>query len=402
MVNKFLFPKSGAEVSTMATGRLLEEKGHSVAFWGMKHPRNADYPYSNKFVSYIDYNEPRGIVAKIRNAANLLYSLEAREKIESVINDFNPDIVHVNNIAHQLSPSILSVFKKHRIPVIMTLRDFKMVCPAYLMFLGGEPCEFCRGGNYYNCLLHKCTKNSSLKSLLNTVEMYLHHSIFDIYGTIKTFISPSKFMFNKVKEMGFKKNIVHLYNFTNKNIADTKSIAYGDYIVYVGRLSAEKGLFTLIDGVKKTGIALKIIGDGPLLESLQKKIAAEKLYTIELLGHKDGEELDMLIKGCAFSVISSEWYENNPRSVIESFAFGKPVIGSRIGGIPELIIDNVTGLTYEPGNPEDLEEKILSFFSDKSLIEKLGKNALRFVRDEFNEEKHYTGLMGIYSEAKNR
>ncbi len=399
LINKFLYPKGGDAISTLATGELLRRKGHEVEFWGMQHPLNPSYTYADYFVAFKDYYSHMSIQQKLHEATNIIYSFEAQRKLKRVISIFKPDIVHLNNFAHQISPSILMTLSKFQIPSIMTMSDYKLVCPTYSMLLNGKPCELCENGAYFHCFLKKCTKGSILKSTINSVEMYLHHTVFNIYNRINIFISPSLFMLNKVKELGFNKKVVHLRNFVH--CANMRSYAEspGNYIVFIGRLSPEKGLFTLLDAMKKSGILLKIIGDGPIKESLQAKAEKESINNVEFLGYQSGESLEKLIANCAFSVITSECYENNPRSVIESFAYGKPVIGSRIGGIPELVMNNETGFTHEPRNAIDLREKIAYLFNKPQLIVSLGKNARTFVERECSADIHYEKLMSIYRTA---
>lgn len=396
LVNKFLYPKGGADISFFETAKLLENQGHKVIFFSMRHPNNLSSPYSEYFVSKVDFNESGSTLAKIKAMGRIFYSFEAKRKIERLIEDEQPDIVHLNNIYHQISPSILDIFAKYKMPTVMTLHDYKLICPAYLMLARGKICEKCKEKKYYWCFLKKCTKNSYLKSLLNTLEMYLHHKILHIYDLIDIFISPSMFLKGKLKEMGFQKEIVYIPNFT-----DTKDYLPGHNsnektICYFGRLSREKGLFTLIDAVKGLDAILKIIGEGPLEESLELKVESEKVDNVEFLGYKKGEGLKEEIRKSMFVVLPSECYENNPRTVIEAFALGKPVIGSRIGGIPELVQDEKTGFTFEPGNAEDLRDKTKYLMSYPEKISEMGRNARKFVEKELNPEKHYKQLMKVY------
>jgi len=325
--------------------------------------------------------------------------MEAKCKIERLIKLEKPDIVHLNNFAHQISPSILDVFRKHKISVVMTMHDYKMVCPAYSMFSNGKPCEKCKNGKYYQCFLKKCTKDSYIKSLLNTIEMYFHHKILHIYDTIDVFISPSKFLMNKVRNMGFKEQIVFLPNFVNIQDFQPSYEWQEESIVYVGRLSYEKGLETLLNAIKKININLKIIGDGPMKESLKFKVKREKINNVVFLEYRTGNELKDEIRNSMAMVLPSECYENNPRSVIESFALGKPVIGARIGGIPELVKDGETGFTFEPGNVNDLRLKIERLLENPDKIIEMGKKARKFAEENFGQEKHYQRLMEIYRMA---
>ena len=284
----------------------------------------------------------------------------------------------------------------------MTMRDYKLVCPSYAMLVKGVPCEKCKGGRYYHCFLNKCTKGSQLKSLVNTAEMYLHHKILRIYDNIQVYVSPSKFLQNKVMEMGLNKKVEYLPNFTDIEKTQPDYEWQEESLVFVGRLSYEKGIETLISAVKNMPVKLKIIGGGPLKENLLAKIKDEEIGNVSFLGYLKGDELFDQFKKTMMLVIPSEWYENNPRTVIEAFALGKPVIGARIGGIPELVKDGETGYTFESGNTEDLREKINYVLNNKDLIPEMGKKARKFVEKELNPEIHYAKLMKIYQSAINK
>ena len=399
LINKFLYPKGGAEIYTMATGNLLKRKGHEVLFWGMHHPENQEYSTRSYFVDYVDYERKENLTNQLKAAVNLLYSFKAKANMKRLIEQERPDIVHLNNIYHQISPSILDVFAREDIPTVMTLHDYKLVCPSYLLLTDGKPCERCKGGNYYHCFFNTCTKDSYAKSFLNVVEMYLHHTILHIYEKVDIFISPSKFLKKKILEMGLKGKVIYLPNFID-GLAQKPSFGWTEKsIVYFGRLSAEKGLFTLLDAVKDIEIQLKIIGDGPLAEELKLKASEDHISNVVFRGYKKGKELREEIEKSMIVIVPSECFENNPLSVIEAFALGKPVIGSRIGGIPELVRDGETGYTFSHGNAEDLREKIGFLLKDTKKIFEMGQKAREFVDGELNVEVHYTKLMDIYREA---
>ncbi|MBF0329899.1 MAG: glycosyltransferase family 4 protein [Nitrospirae bacterium] len=399
LINKSLYPKGGDAVSTLTTGVLLVSKGHHVNYWGMNHPLNPDYPFKNYFVENVDYHALNSYKKKMMMAVNLLYSFKAKRKLEKLFKEFKPDIVHLNNFAHQISPSILHVLKKYDIPSVMTMRDYKLVCAPYNMLLNGKPCEKCKDGKYYQCLINKCVQNSFSKSLLNTMEMYFHHNILHLYDLIDTYISPSIFLKAKCEEMGLKKQIEYLPNFVNLTEFTPQYKEEENTIVYFGRLSNEKGLVTLIEAMKGINATLRLIGDGPSRNDLEAMVRSEKNNNVEFLGFKTGDELKGLIRQSMFVVLPSEWYENNPRTIIEAFALGKPAIGARIGGIPELVKDNETGLTFEPGNADDLAEKIGILLRDDELRIRMGKNARDFAERELNTEKHYQRLMELYNMA---
>lgn len=399
LINKFLYRRGGDAIATLNTGNLLHSKGHRVGFWGMAHPANPRYSYDELFVSNKDFNTPANLSQRIRLAVNILYSWEAKIKIEKLIRLDRPDIIHLNNFAHQISPSVLHSFKKYNIPVVMTMHDYKNVCASYSMLVKEKICEACRGERYYQCFLKSCVKNSRAKSLFNTVEMYLHHKVLHIYDLIDIFISPSMFLKNKVEEMGFKRRIIPLPNFVN---VEEYTPQYGwteEYIVYFGRLASEKGLFTLIEAVKGLDVKLKIIGDGPLRRGLEDRVNHLSLKKVELLGYKTGNELKDIVRNSMLVVVPSEWYENFGLVIGESFALGKPVIAACIGGIPESVKDNETGLTFEPGNAQDLADKIRTLIKQPDLIVEMGKKARRFAESKLNREEHYSGLMAIYQQA---
>lgn len=401
LVNKYFYKRGGAETYFFETARLLRQNGHAVEIFSMKHPRNLESVFQQFFVSYIDYDD-HSLSNIIKASSRLLYSVEAKRKIEKLLNR-KPDIVHLNNIYHQISPSIISTIKKFQVPVIMTLHDFKMVCSSYAMLANNRICEACKHGKYYNCFLAKCFKNSRLKSLLGTIEMFLHHKVLKIYDQVDIFISPSKFVKHKLAEMGFKGKIIYLPNFVNIKQFQPQYSWKEEAIVYFGRLQKDKGLITLIDAVKGIdGIKLKIIGEGPIKNELYDKIKMQNIHNVQMLGYMTGEELRHSIRKAMFVVLSSELYENNPLSVLESFALGKPVVGSRIGGIPELVKDNKTGLTFEAGNSLDLRNKIKYLIGNPHLIQEMGKNARRFVESHLNAERYYSSLIDIYDSVKHQ
>ena len=402
VINKYLYVRGGDASYAINTAKLLSLHGHKVTCWGMDHPRNFDYPNKESFVANVDFNNPGSIYNQIRMAVNILYSFEAKRKIERVVKNEKPDIVHLNSFAHQISPSILHVFKKYHIPVVMTVHDYKLVCPTYSMFLNGAPCERCKSGRFYNCFIKKCAKGSHLKSLLNSVEMYLHHKLLKIYNLVDIFIAPSMFLKSKVEEMGYQGRIVYLPYFIQNNEFIPRYQWEDKTVIYVGRLSREKGLPTLLDAMEGLDLRLRIVGEGPMKSGLLDKVKRMGLKNIEFAGYKTGNDLKDAISKSMFVIVPSEWYENYPFSIIESFALGKPVIGAAIGGIPELVKDGYSGLTFEPGDVDGLRAKIKNLADDPIKIAEMGKNARKFIENELNAENHYKKLIQIYNEAIKR
>jgi len=375
---------------------ILEAKGHTIAFFSMKHQKNIDSEWGNYFVSNIDYKKQHSLAEQRKIFKNILYSREAEKKISKLLNYFKPDIAHLHNFNHQLTPSILFALKRKNISTVMTMHDYKLACPSYSMLNHGRICELCKGKKFYQCVKARCHKDSFSKSLLATLESYLHHQILNSYRHIKYFICPSRFLMNKVQEMGLKGNFMYVPNFVNIKNMQSSEEGKKNKLVYWVRLSREKGINTLINAMKGVSAKLEVIGDGPLRKEAVKKISQHKISNVRLLGYLSENGLFNKVKESCAAIIPSEWYENNPISVLEAFALGMPVIGSRIGGIPELIKDKETGLLFEPGNAEDLRSKIKYLLASPDKAAQMGKNARALVEKEYNPERHYEKLIEIY------
>ena len=399
LVNKYFYLKGGAEQVMFDTADILLEKGHEVSFFSMEHPNNKTTEYSNYFVSNVDFNR-REIAHAGKAAMRILYSFEAKQNIDRLIQTFRPDIAHLHNIYHQISPSIIHSLKKAGVPIVMTLHDYKVVCASYSMLADGSICEACRYQKYYYCFYRSCVKASRKKSLLNTVEMYLHHKLLHIYDMVDVFISPSQFLIEKMNFMGFKFKIERVPNFIDSSRFVPEYITNGKSISYIGRLSSEKGIDLLINAMCNIDLTLKIIGEGPLKSELQAKVKRAGANNIVFMGFMSGADLKEEIRKSLFTVIPSICYENYPLSVIESFALGKPVVGARIGGIPELVKDNVTGYTFNPFDSSDLREKIMKLAADPESIVQMGKNARNIIEKELNPNKHYELLIRAYNLAR--
>ena len=409
-INKFHYLMGGSASVYFGTADILEKHGHNSFYFSMRHPDNLPCETAEFFVPYKDLDKAKDIRSQIKAAGNILYSLKARRLLSRLLDRYPVDIAHIHTIHRQMSPSILHELKKRKIPIVMTLHEYKMVCSACNLLFHEKPCEACAGGRYFNSIKLRCVKDSHVKSALAFVEMYLHHKVLDIYKNVDIFISPSFFLKKKHEEMGFKKEIVYLPNFIDikkfekfkfeeKTTKSDNSIS----IVYFGLLEPWKGLLTLLEAAKLISykhknreIEIKIIGDGPMREKLEEKVKVEGIRNVRFLGYMKGEDLFQEIKNASAVVLPSEWYENCPMSVIEAFALGKPVIGARIAGIPELVKDDETGLTFESGNPEDLSSKIEYILDNPDKATIMGENARAFVEQKLNSERYYERLMKIY------
>ncbi|MBU0706800.1 glycosyltransferase family 4 protein [Patescibacteria group bacterium] len=398
LINKFYYLKGGAEKQFFDVKELLEKNGHEVITFAMQDEKNLPSPYSKYFVSKVDFSNVRFDSEGMRTAGRMFYSFEANRKISKLIKKEKPDIAHIHNIYHQISPSILLALKNHSIPVVQTLHDYKIICPSYSLFTKGKICERCKGYNYWQCIKNKCMKDSRAASTLACLEMYFHKAFKFYEEKVDVFLSPSQFMIKKIREWEAPiVDIKYLPNFIDTSNATP--VEPGDYLLYFGRLSSEKGINTLIKAMKGLPRKLKIVGTGPQEKELQGMVAKEQITNIEFLGYKTGNELNEVIKNSLAVVVPSEWYENRPLTILEAFSFGKPVIGTEVGGIPELVREGETGYLYKLGSVEGLRGKINDIIKDKEKTVQMGKGAFEFVK-QFSPENYYEKLIKVYEYAK--
>jgi len=401
-IDKFYFVKGGVERYMFELTDILQSYEHEVIPFSMKHEQNLKTEYDDYFVENINFNIP-ALTQKIVNipkiTSRLFYSFEAKRKLERLIEDTKPDIAHIHMIDHQISPSILHTLKKCKIPILQTVHHYKLVCPNYRLYIDqkGCICEKCLTGNYYHAVLEKCHKNSYSASLLVCLETYFHKMLKIYENNIDLFHVPSKFIGRKIAQAGIsEKKIEHLF-LTIKMEDFPFSPDFDNYFVSYGRLSNEKGFPVLLDAMKKIKNAqLIVIGDGPQRPELEKIKAENDLANVEFVGSKDRDELISIIAKSKFVVLPSQWYENSPLVIYESFALGKPVIGADIGGIPEFINPGEDGLLFEAGNAEELSEKIHILLEDSAKIKSFGARAREKAEREFAPEKHYKKIMKIY------
>jgi glycosyltransferase involved in cell wall biosynthesis len=396
--NKFWYPKGGTETYLFELSEELAFHGYEVIPFAMNHPRNRESAYSRFFVDEVDYDRKSSWYSSVRSAQRILYSAQAKSRLRALVDETKPGLAHLHNIYHQISPSILPLLKRRGIPVVMTLHDLKIACPNYKMRTGGAICERCLTGKYHHAVLNRCVRGSVLASALCATEAFLHRATGVYRNNVDCFIVPSDFFRRKIAQAGIpEEKIVHIPSFTHVERYQP-NFGGSDYFVYVGRLSEEKGLPTLLEAMRglRRG-KLVIIGDGPQRALLSSLVESRGLSNVELVGPKSGAELQALLRGAAFSVIPSEWYENCPRAGIESFACGKPVIGSDIGGLPEMIENGRTGLLFKAFSAEDLREKISYLFERESLIVEMGRNARIKAERDYSVKAHLNKLLEVYT-----
>ena len=393
-VNKFHYLKGGSEKYYFELGKLLKEHGHEVAYFSMKDEKNITTGDKEYFVEPIDLNKG----SKLK-ALDVIYSKKNKKKMEEALDEFKPDIVHLNNFQRQLSASIIEPIKKRNIPIVFTAHDVQAICPAITM-LDNEKniCEKCMHGKYMNCIKKKCNKGSTLKSIIGALEGYFYR-INKIYTKkIDCIITPSEFYRKKLIEDGIsEKKIVAIHNSVELKDYDIPTEDNG-YALYFGRLSKEKGVLNLINAFSKLeNGTLYIAGEGQEKENIEMFIKENNLQDrIKLLGFLDSTEMKEKIRKSKFVVIPSIWYENCPYSVMETLAIGKPVIGADIGGIPELVQNDRSGIIYKYDDVNELADKMKELFNNEDLVKEFGLNAKEDANRLYGKEKYYSEIIKIY------
>lgn len=404
LINKFYYLKGGSEKHFFELKNTLEEKGHEVFVLTTENKKNIKSGENEYFISEVAMN-----LKNFFNGYKLFYNPEAIKKLEEIIINHKIDVVHLHNISHHFSPAIIKVLKKNNIPTVMTIHDYKLICPNYKLFNRGEVCEKCQGGKFYQCTLNKCTKDSYLGSLVMTLEAYWAKWK-NYYEGVDIFLAPSRFMANKLIQNNIDiTKIKYLPNFLDesemkKDFDPKDNLEKEKYILSFGRLSAEKGLGVLIRAmseIKNSEVTLRIAGEGDELENIKKLSESLGLKNrIKFLGYKSKEEIKKLIENSSFVIVPSIWYENAPYSILEAFLNNKAVIGSLAGGIGELVIDGKSGLTFEIGNHQELAKRIDELLENPDSARKMGENGRKLVENELNKDKYYKRIMSVYESLK--
>jgi glycosyltransferase involved in cell wall biosynthesis len=394
IVNKFLHHNGGSETYIFKLGELLQQIGHEVQYFGMEHKGRCVGNNINSYTTDMDFHNGNKL-SKLNYGIKTIYSSEARKKIRAVLDDFKPDVVHINNFNYQLTPSIIIEiikWRKHnnsKVRIIYTAHDYQLICPNHMCYNLNfhQNCELCINGKFFNCLKNKCIHNSLAKSAIGTVEAMLWNRL-HIYKNFDAIICCSEFMKRKLdknKVLAEKTVMIHNFNDTYNIQASKKK----EYVLYFGRYSKEKGIETLLSVCKKLPyIKFVFAGNGPLKENVKQ------ISNVEDMGFLKGEKLKKIIEEALFAVYPSEWYENCPFSVMEAISYGTPVIATDIGGLPELVEDGKTGMLFEYGNVEELKSRIESLYNNRELLEKYTYNCKN---NNFETlESYYDKIIKIY------
>lgn len=404
VVNTYFYIRGGDCRYTFGLGELLKEHGHQVEYFAMHHPKNFEYALSMHFAPYIDFPEEmakKEVKSMLSVLKTTFYNREADRRISALAREFKPDLVHINNIHHHLSVSIIFALKRLGIPVVWTLHDYTIMCPntSFLNDITVSSCERCKTRKFYWALLSRCKKKSLPASAVAMIEGYFNH-ISGAYRRVDMYISPSRFLRSKMIEYGLPSKKIRAVEYFIIPEQFSPRDDVGNYALYLGRLTREKGVKTLIRafGTLK-GTRLLIAGDGPERADIEGYVAENNVRNIEFLGFLSGCRLTDILSRALFVVVPSEWYENFPYSILESFAYARPVLGARMGGIPELVEDGKTGFLFDAGDSDGLSGKMRQMFENPDICREMGRNARKKVLRLCSPEVHYDKLMRIYRDV---
>lgn len=399
-VDKFLRRQGGAAGYMLDVAELQRGHGHQVEFFAMAHPKNASATYQHLFPRLVELEPPpSSLTGRLDATATMLWSARAAKAMALVADAFQPDIVHMHNIYHQLSPAILRPLAKRGIAMVLTAHDYKLVCPSYRMLDGEKLCDACLGGKVHQAALRRCKDGSLAASAVLSVESGLHR-LTRAYKPIHRFVAPSQFLADKLcAGLSWPDRVRQLNNFVDPSGISVRQGA-GEGFVSVGRLSPEKGVDTAIRAIGLLADArLTVAGDGPERATLERLAAEVAPGRVDFVGHVTPAEVAALNTGARAAILAARWYENMPLSVLETLAAAVPMVVTDLGGLPELVTDGVNGLVVPSGDPGALAAALQRLSDDPALAEQLGRNGRHGALARHDPAEHLVALGAIYDEA---
>jgi glycosyltransferase involved in cell wall biosynthesis len=398
--NKYSFPFSGTEVYLFELMDLLRAQNHEVELFSMADPRATHWRYQDDFVPHLDFNSEGRFCPRMKLAAHAIYSSDARQRLQRVIADFRPDLVHVRNIYHHLSPSILWEVRAQNIPVLYHLNDFKVICPSYNLVAHGSACDRCHHGHFWHAMANRCYRDSAAATAVLTAEAYVHKWLRTYQRCVTRWLAPSRFVRHKLINNGWPADRIDvLYHFQKLTPFTPAPPREDAPVLYFGRLSPEKGLRDLLRAMQRLPrVRLQIAGDGPQKSELYELTQRLGLANVEFAGHQQGKQLDQLIASSGFTVFPSHAYETLGKTILESYAHSRAVIATDLGSRRELIMEGKTGLLYQPGNWQQLAQEIEFLYFQPGLARNMGMTGRELVRRRHSPEAHYDALLKIYEE----
>ncbi len=390
LVNRYHYPVGGTETYLFALDRMLREAGHQVRHFSAADPRNLPCGEAEFFARPLDPQK------RPFDAARMLWNGEAARKLDALLARERPDVAHLNLVHHSLTLSILGPLARRKIPVVWTVHDLLPLCPNHLMLRAGKPCEDCLRGGYRACLLHRCVGGSVSKSLAGSFETWAARRL-RLYDKVGCFIAPSECYRALLERAGFSRaSVLHLPNPLPPGTAFDYTPPEGDYILYCGRLSEEKGLFPLLEAAKRLGAPLVVAGEGPLKSALEAA-AARGGSRVTFRGRVEGEALRKLYRGAKCVAVPSLWREASGYAACEAMAMGRVVAASRAGGLAEHVADGETGFLVPPGDADALTKALSRALAlPPAEYERMGRAAVKRAREMFSAGAVRGRLLAIY------
>ena len=404
LVNYRYFISGGPERYYFNIKEILERNGHDVIPFSIKSSRNLSAgKYEKYFLDMVDdevyfaQSNKKSLKVVLKSFTRMFYSFEAKRKFGQLLDNTSPDLVYIMHFHNKISPSIIDAARKRYVPVVHRISDFQYMCPNALFYndkIG--VCEDCLKGKRWNCVKYKCVLGSSVYSAIKMSAKWVH----DMMGVTKkvdAFVVPSSFTVGKLQEYGIPKEKLHNIPTFFNNKEQNPQVEYKPFVLYVGRIEKQKGLMTLVKAFVDTNYELKIIGfsnDG--YEEEVKSFLNEKQHHIEFLGKKTFDEIVPYLKSCLCTVVPSEWYDNFPNVILESFAYKKAVIATDFGSLPELVKNGETGLTFKYANPDDLIKKVENMLQHQDEAKQMGQTAYQMLVNKYSPDVHYQELMKLF------
>jgi len=415
VASKFYYQRGGLESYLFKISEILKSYNHEVIPFSTTYNKNIDSEYKQFFAEYMEIGNfhKTAVLERAKALFKIIYNLDAKNKFSQLIDYTKPDLVWGFGIHRHISPSIFIEAQKRSIPVIHRLSDYSLICPDSRLIKGdGSNCNelYCSSKSYLNAVKYRCVRQtkglssgknpSLLASIVGAAEMYIHHKFKLYINNVDKFIAPSRFLMETVIKGGIPANkITHVPIFIDTSKYRPEYISQ-PYLVYVGRLGCEKGLPLLLEAMSRLKLhKLFIIGDGPERTRLEKIKEKKNLVNVKFLGSMFDEQLNRIIRNSRLVVVPSTWYENSPNVILEAYSLGKPVLGARIGGIPEYIDENITGKLYEYNNIDELTEKINTFMVQQTLCEEMGRAARKITEMKYNPRIHYAEVMKVMEQV---
>lgn len=411
--NKYFFLNGGTERYLSLLLSALPSMGHEVIPFSVGYAGSWPSPYASFFLP--PPGDPGGThfhhirrnpFTMLKHVERAAYSFQARQRLARLLQFVGQvDIGYLLNICNYMSPSIIDTFVARGIPVVLRLGDYHLLCASYTLLRNNLPCELCVKGNYFHGLQHRCVKNNLAASTLRVFSMYMQRWI-KIWKKVSAFITPCNFMRKKLVEGGFPEERIYILQQPTDTHFIRQKCEKGNYVLYFGRISPEKGLDTLIKAYQQSGLSEQLVFIGKSYDGCQEYLETLILPTfkdrIQFLGFIDGEELSLWVARALLTVVPSRWYDNAPMSIIESYQAGTPVLGANIGGIPELIVNNVTGKLFTPGKVEELTLSLQTLLADRVALANMGQHAMEYVQKSHSLKKHMDTLLALFRGIHNR